>query len=294
MSSSKPFMRVYLALFTTIMLWSSAFVGIRFTLHDFSPGALALLRFTFASIVMAFVYFNTAVKNQMSLHDKISLMGLGVVGIGLYNYFLNVGEVIVSAAVASFIISLLPLVTIVFAICFLKEKVGRLTWCGVSIAVLGMIILALGTNDRSSLLGELSVFIATIMGAIYTTVQRHFLLRLQPIQVTTYIIWGGTVSLMIFFPDLVKELPEAPYWTTGIVLYMGIFPAALAYLAWSYVIHTMPASKAVVYLYLLPFCSTVMGIVLLVEIPGLLTLVGGVLGLLGAYVASQDKRVKQS
>lgn len=286
--------RVYFALFFTILLWSSAFVGIRFTLQSFSPGALGLLRFIFASLTMAFLYWRSANKPPIKYQDKMALMGLGIIGIGLYNYFLNLGEVMVSAAVASFIIGLLPLVTIVLALCFLNERVGRFTWLGVVIAIIGMILLALTNTDKGSLLGEVSVFIATIMGAIYTTMQRQFLLRLRPLQVTSYIIWGGTVSLLIFLPDLSKELPMAPWAAIGVVMYMGMFPAAIAYLAWSVVIHAMPASKAVVYLYLLPFFSTVLGIVLLNEFPERLAIVGGTLGLLGAYVASKDKSVSSS
>jgi drug/metabolite transporter (DMT)-like permease len=289
MPHPKMSLRVYGALFLTTLFWSSAFVGIRFTLTEFSPGALGLLRFCIASFSLALFYLRLENKKPVSTQDKIALMGVGVIGIGLYNFFLNLGEVVVSASIASFIIGLLPLVTILLAISFLKEKVGRRTWCGVFIAVIGMILLGLSSSDKSSFLGECYVFIATILGAIYTTLQKQFLNRYHPLQVTSYIIWGGTLSLLVFLPSLVIELPEASLLGIGTVIYMGVFPAAVAYLAWSYVIHEIPASKAVIFLYLLPLFSSAMGFLLLEEVPKQLTIIGGILGLLGAFVASRDK-----
>ncbi|MFF7411059.1 EamA family transporter, partial [Streptomyces lydicus] len=41
---------VWLALAGALTLWASAFVGIRSALHDFTPGPMALLRFTIASL----------------------------------------------------------------------------------------------------------------------------------------------------------------------------------------------------------------------------------------------------
>ncbi len=66
---------------------------------------------------------------------------------------------------------------------------------------------------------------------------------------------------------------------------MGIFPAAVAYVAWSYVLKKLSASKAAITLYALPIVSTLLGFLLLHEQPSLISLVGGGIALCGALVA---------
>ncbi|MEV1144536.1 hypothetical protein AB0I76_12735, partial [Micromonospora sp. NPDC049799] len=50
---------------TTVLLWASAFVGIRFAGHDYSPGAMALGRMVAASIALsAFVAFTAGLRRN--------------------------------------------------------------------------------------------------------------------------------------------------------------------------------------------------------------------------------------
>ncbi len=63
-----------IAVATAIILWASAFVGIRAGLHGYSPEGLALLRFLVASIVMGLFYFCSTKTKVISLRDKIGLV----------------------------------------------------------------------------------------------------------------------------------------------------------------------------------------------------------------------------
>ena len=95
--------------------------------------------------------------------------------------------------------------------------------------------------------------------------------------------------LVIFLPDLLQQIKTAHVQTTTAVVYMGIFPAAFAYLAWGYALKYLSASKASITLYALPIVSTLMGFVLLHEQPSLLSLLGCSITLLGAFIASRSQ-----
>lgn len=73
---------------------------------------------------------------------------------------------------------------------------------------------------------------------------------------------------------------------TYAVVYLGIFPAALAYIAWSYVLNEISASDASLYLYAMPIISSLLGLVILHEYPSYQSICGGMLTLCGALCAT--------
>lgn len=104
-------------------------------------------------------------------------------------------------------------------------------------------------------------------------------------------MWGGSLFLLCFTPTLIKEMPQASVYATAAVVYMGVFPAAIAYLAWGYVLKKLSPNQATISLYALPLISTALGYVILGEQPSLISLVGGAIALLGALIASRYRGV---
>ena len=166
--------KVLCAVMATVFLWSSAFVGIRIGLHDYHPGSMALLRFLVASVCMGIAYFLQPNRNRIEWRDLPALLGLGVLGIGVYNICLNYGEIHVSAGIASFIIGLIPVVASVLAVFLLHESIGRKQWLGVGISLCGMVVLVIGEGQHHfQYQSVFLIFIACLMGAIYSVLQKH-------------------------------------------------------------------------------------------------------------------------
>lgn len=280
--------KVKIVLFSTIFLWASAFVGIKMSLVSFSPGALALLRFMVASVCMAIIYQAQGITQTIPWKDRTRLLLAGMAGIGIYNVCLNYGELALSAGVASFIVGLMPVLTILLSMLFLGEKLNSGVWSGILISLLGLLILALGEGvDVSMRQGILLVLISALMGAILTILQKQFAYRYHPIAVTAWIMWGGTLLLFVFLPNLAQEMHGADLQSTASCIYLGVFPAALAYLAWGYVLKYISATKASISLYGMPILSTLLEFVFLGEIPTSSALMGGAIALTGALVANR-------
>ncbi len=285
------YVKVSSILITTILLWASAFVGIKIALVDYSPGALALLRFLVASLCMAIIYPKQKMAQTISWKDRLSLALAGMGGIGVYNMCLNYGELTVSAGIASFIIGLMPVMAIILAVIFYQEQLKNGAWLGILISLTGLFILAAGEGDYEELQhGVLFVLISAVMSAFLTIIQKKFLNKYPSIVVMSWVIWGGTLFLLIFLPQLVQEMPYAALPTTATVIYMGIFPATIAYLTWSYVLKHMPIAKAATTLYALPLVSTSLGFLFLGEEPSSLSLIGGSVALLGALIAHRFQK----
>ncbi len=289
-------LKVNCVLIATILLWASAFVGIRIGLVGYSPGPLALLRFLVASLCMAFIY-HAHEKRHMPWKDRIQLLIAGVIGIGIYNICLNFGEITVSAGIASFVIGLMPVITVFLSFIFLQEKLKVGAWIGIFISLIGLLLLAIGEGAHDEMRqGIVLILVSALTGAILTIIQKRFLTTYSPIAIISWVMWGGTLLLLMFLPVLLHEIQDADIQSTSAAIYMGIFPAALAYLAWSYVLQNLPASKATITLYSLPIVSTFLGFLYLDEKPSFISIVGGSIAVIGAYVAYryQEQKILKS
>lgn len=271
-----------------IVLWASAFVGIRIGLVGYDPGPLALLRFLVASVFMGLIYYAQGIEKSVSWKDRIQLLIAGMAGIGIYNICLNYGELSVSAGIASFIIGLMPVMTVLLSLLFLQEKLSRGVWLGILISIFGLVLLAIGESSEPGMQqGIVAILISALMGAILTIIQKQFSKVYHPVAIISWVMWGGTLLLLIFAPALMHDIQEADFQTTAAVVYMGIFPAALAYLAWSYALKYLSASTASISLYAMPLVSTFLGFILLNEQPSILSLVGSGVTLLGGLIANR-------
>lgn len=281
-------LKVKLVLVASILLWASAFVGIRIGLLGYSPGPLALLRFLVASVSMGVIYYLQGLTKVIPWSDRIILLMGGMAGIGVYNICLNFGELTVSAGIASFVIGVMPVLTIFLSMIFLKEKINRGIWLGILVSLFGLFLLAFGEGMQSEMqVGIILILVSALMGAILTIVQKRLLINYHPVAIISWVMWGGTLLLMVFLPQLLSEIKIADGLSTASAIYMGVFPAALAYVAWCYVLKNIAASKASITLYTLPLASTALGFVCLGEKPSVISLIGGSIALLGAMIANR-------
>ena len=278
-----------LAIVLVIFLWASAFVGIRAGLQAYSPEGLALLRYLIASFCIGVVYFQKTQKKPMRIRDICGLLSIGMIGIGLYNIALNYGELSVSSGIASFITNQSPLVTTIFAVLFLGESLSFLGVIGFVISIFGIALITLTESPGFNWnIGILYILLATFVAGCYSVLQKPFLKRYHPIQTTTYIIWGGTLFLLFYFSHLHHDLLVAPFKSTLIVIYLGIFPAAMGYVAWSYVLMNVSVSRAVSFIYFIPVVTVLLGWFFLKEIPMGVTFCGGLLAMFGVWLVNQS------
>lgn len=279
----------------TLVVWASAFTAISVVVGPkggFGAGQVALLRFLVASATMGVV----AVVTRMRMPKRADLPRIAlaaVFGITIYHLCFTFGETRVSAGAASLIIASGPIWTALMAIAFLREKLNGWGWAGVALAFSGVAAISLGEGGGFRLEPmALLVLGASISTAIYFVLSKRPLRTYTSLEFTSYTIWLGTIPMLVFLPGLLKQLPAAPVSSIWTVVYLGVFPGALAYFLWGYALARMPASTTASFLYATPVLATFMAWVWQHTVPSPVTLVGGALALVGVVLVQTKGRPK--
>jgi drug/metabolite transporter (DMT)-like permease len=278
--------RTIVALVFTLVVWASAFAGIRAGLRAYSPANLALLRFLIASIVLV-IYAGIARFRAPELRDVPGLALTGAIGISFYNLALNYGETRVTAGAASMLIASAPIWTALAARFWLHEKLTVIGWCGVFVSFAGIALISSAEGEGIRISPKaLFILAAAIASALYMILQKHYLGRYSVLEFTAYSIWFGTALMLPFGSGLVHTLRTAPVSATLSIIYLGIFPGALAYMGWAYVMSHGAAGRTATLLYVIPVLAIGIGWLWLGEVPRLLTFVGGAVALAGVVMVN--------
>ena len=274
----------------TIIFWSSAFAGIRSALQNYSPFHLALLRFLLASGTLI-VYSIFKKVRFPNLRDIPKIVILGFLGVTVYHIALNVGEISVTAGSASLLIASTPALTSLLAVIFSKEKMSKWGWVGIATSFLGVFLVTLGEGQGFQFdFGAILILVAAVSTSIYFVFQKPLLERYDALSMTTYTICAGTFFMLVFLPELPQAILSAPFNSTLSVVYLGVFPGALAYVTWTQALSKAPASLVSSFLYLSPVLAIFIAWVLLNEIPSLVSLVGGGLSIIGVMIVNYFNR----
>ncbi|MBZ5666171.1 MAG: DMT family transporter [Acidobacteriia bacterium] len=284
--------RTLVALAFTLVVWASAFAGIRAGLRAYSPANLAILRFLVASSVLA-VYAAVAHFRPPKMSDIPGLILTGAIGITFYNLALNYGETRVTAGAASLLIASVPIWTALAARFWLHEKLTAIGWCGVFVSFAGIALITSGEGEGIRLSPQaLIILAAAITSALYMILQKHYLGRYSALEFTAYSIWFGTALMLPFGNGLLHTLRSAPVSATLAVVYLGIFPGALAYVGWAYVLSHGAAGRTSTLLYVIPVLAIGIGWLWLGEVPRLLTFAGGAVALAGVVMVNLRGRTE--
>ncbi len=284
---------LFMAMFT-VLIWGSTFAAIRVSLHGgYSSGHLVLFRFLIASAI--FIFYALLPSTQFSLPSKDDLFKiiiLGWIGISIYHLGVTFGEQTVSAGTASMLIGSAPIFTSLIAVIVLKERLSHFGWVGLVFGFIGIFLITLGTTGSTFSIskGALLILISSIATSIFFVYQKPLLQRYKPIELTAYFTWIGTLPFFIFMPGLVQSIQGATLEATLSAVYVGVFPAAVAYVTWAVALSLGEASSVSSIMYAEPVIAIIVAWIWLRELPSALSIVGGIIAISSVVIVNWLER----
>ncbi|WP_329536572.1 DMT family transporter [Streptomyces sp. NBC_01450] len=279
----------------TVVLWASAFVSIRSAGAAYSPGALALGRLLAGSVVLGAI----CLVRREGWPPRAAWRGIAISGLlwfGFYMVVLNWGEQRVDAGTAALVVNIGPILIALLGSRLLGDAMPPRLLAGMAVSFAGAVAVGLSMSGEggSSVLGVVLCLLAAVGYAAGVVAQKPALGRASALQVTTFGCLVGAAVCLPFAGQLVHDVADAPASATLDVLYLGVFPTALAFTTWAYALARTTASRMGATTYAVPALVVAMSWLFLDEIPGLLTLAGGTLCLAGVAVSRSRPRPKAS
>ncbi|TWT25224.1 DMT family transporter [Planomicrobium sp. CPCC 101110] len=278
-----------LALFS-ILIWGSSFAAIRVSLQGgYDAGQNVLVRFSIASLLFLIYALWPGTKFRLPQKSDIArILLLGWIGISVYHICVTFGMETISAGTAGMLVGSGPIFTALIAAFVLKERLTGIGWVGLGIGFIGILFIAFGSAGASLTLtsGALLVLIAAFATSIFFVFQKPLFARYSAIELTAYFTWAGTLPFFIFSPGIFEMLQNATTEAHLSTLYVGIFPAAIAYATWSTALSIENASSVSSLIYLEPAVAIIVAWLWLHELPAPLALVGGVIAIAGVIIVN--------
>jgi len=280
----------------TVVVWASAFVGIRSAGRSFSPGALSLGRLVVAVVALGAVGLIRG--ERLPSRDALREVGLpllvcGLLWFGVYNVVLTSGERRVDAGTAAFLVNVGPILIAILAGLFLREGFPRSLFSGVAVAFAGVVVIAIASSTHTATTnGVLLCLAAAAAYAAGVVTQKVVLRRLTPFQTVFGCAVIGALVCTPFARQLERQLGQGHGGATGWIVYLGIAPTALGFLMWTFALSRTNAGRLAATTYLVPPISVLLGWMWLGETPASLAYLGGALCLAGVAVSRRRVRIK--
>lgn len=252
-----------------MFIWGSSFIALKSAMQDLGPFTVIFFRMAIASL--CFIYFIKGfLKYEFTKSDLKYILLLAMFEPCLYFIFEAKALQNTTASQAGMITSLMPLITAMFAGYFLNEIITRKLILGSSLAMLGTVWLSLDATSShlapNPMFGNFLEFCAMACGAGYTIVARHLTYKFSAIFITAIQAFIGAI---FFFPFYLYEVftLEMDYTLDAMlwVLYLGIVVTLGGYGLYNYALTKIEASKAAVFINLIPVFTLFLAFLILKE-----------------------------
>lgn len=270
------------------IIWGANFTVVKYGTKILPPLAFNSVRMSLAALALVGL---TIAGGHRWPSRRITwiLLGMGTVGMGLYQLLFVEGVALTRASDAALVIAASPIFIAIGGWLRGTEKIHAKGWVGILLAVAGVGAVALGNPENlqgsSSLLGDFLVLLACLCWAWYAIYVKKYTHEVSGLPITAITTVGGTLVLLAAgAPSIARaDWGSVPLLGWGAIAYAGIAALVVANIFWFRGMRVLGATRTAMYSNLQPVVALLVAWAALGEVPHLPQIVGVVsisLGLL--------------
>ncbi|PXX63238.1 O-acetylserine/cysteine efflux transporter [Nocardia tenerifensis] len=282
---------------TVVLLWGLNFLAIRVGLDHFPPFFFAALRF--AVIAVPVLLFVPRPKVRMRW---ILLYGTGF-GTLQFAFLFTAMRAGMPTGLASLVLQSSAPFTVLLGTLFLRERIRPVQVAGIAVAMTGMAVIGWDRLEHASLLPVLLTLAGGLGWAFGNIGARRASVESPGINTLHLTLWIAVVPPLPLFalsaaaegpaagPRALADSFSAAGWPALVALaYIAVIATVIGSGLWTYLMSRYPAGIVAPFTLLVPVVGIAAAWAFLDETPTPLSLVGGVIVIVGAFAATSGKR----
>ena len=302
---TKSILKAHLALLGANLIYGVNYIIAKGIMPDkIGPDAFVFIRLLFATPLF-WILKTFVIKEPVATKDYFRLILCGFLGAAANQLLFFHGINLTSPVDASIIMTIVPVVVLVFSAILLHERITRNKLIGITLGGAGAIALVLYGNEASgtsSLLGNLFIFLNATSYALYLVIVKPLMKKYNAVTVVSWVFLFG---FLFTFPVGISDFMHTNYeaFTTGTYLTVGfvvLFTTFFAYLFNIYSLSHVSPSVTSSYIYLQPLISFIMVTIYAnffnqkqyAQDVNIVKICSGILVILGVYMVSRKAKVK--
>ena len=256
------------------IIWSGNFIIAKALNNKIPPFSLSFYRWLVASLIIlpfAFKYFRSEWK--LVKQSWQYLFWVSLTGIALFNSLVYIGAHYTSAINLALIgTTTSPIMAVILAGIFLKERVGWMKVAGMILCSIGVLFLLLKGNFQNLLslhfsTGDLWSLVAACSFAVYNTLVKKKPVGISPVNFLFVAFLLGTIILLPFYIWELNHYPAVEFNSNIIfsVLYLSIGASVICFFIWNIAIGKLGAGRTALFGNLIPVFSSIEAAIILQE-----------------------------
>ncbi|MGA0383757.1 MAG: EamA family transporter [Flavobacteriaceae bacterium] len=285
----------YLAFFSIYTIWGSTYMLNKVAVSELPPFMLAGIRFCTAGVLMLFLARSLKKDIRISLQQMKNSMIAGFLFLAIGNGVVVWALSYVDSGFAALIIASQPLIVLLLLRIIEKKPIKRLSWVGVGIGFIGMLLLVTQEQirqDESSLLGILMIIGCVITwGYASIFVGKADLPGNYLVNSGYQMVFGG-FSLVLMSLVKNEDWIVPTLWSTPVLwsmLGLIVFGSLVAFTSFNYLLKTVSPEKVATSTYINPIVAMVLGAVVLNETLSGQSIMAALILLTGVYFINMKR-----
>ena len=292
-----------LAAFGVYTLWGFSFMASKVAQEHVTPFVLLAYRFDIATALLAIPIIIGRQKISLKGKNIKPLLLLGLMEPCIYFIGEQYGIRYTNSAFSGVMIAVIPIVTLILAAVFLKDRPTRAQWLFSLLSIGGIIVITLSENSGGSInfLGFFCLLIAVVTGSAYSVISRGISDEFSVYERTFVMLLMAAIfytSLAVIENRsdpgaLIRPLGRADFVLA--VLYLAVGASVLGYTLFNYAVTNAPMPKVIILCNLTTIISVLAGVVFLGDPFSLISVIAMIAVLVGIWgVQRFDKEHKKS